>query len=244
MRLRRVIRGRDGRDRHEARQVGRQLRHQPLDPVGRRHRGSRFAHLVLSRRCPSGRTFSYPPGRRRSGPLLGQASTLARCACSRSSGTARSSSRRRRSPWRSARPGSTRSSSTPASTGTTSSRRSSSTSSALAEPAHRLDLRTADVDLLTPADRARCSPPRGRTSSSSSGTRTRRSPAPGPPWQPGVALAHVEAGLRSGDLSMPEERARIEVDGLATLLLCPDERSADDAARRGRRRAGSRSSAT
>ena len=42
----------------------------------------------------------------------------------------------------------------------------------------------------------------------------------------GVPLAHVEAGLRSGDLSMPEERARIEVDRLAALLLCPDERSA------------------
>jgi UDP-N-acetylglucosamine 2-epimerase len=42
----------------------------------------------------------------------------------------------------------------------------------------------------------------------------------------GVPIAHVEAGLRSGDLSMPEERARIEVDGLAALLLCPDERSA------------------
>ncbi len=42
----------------------------------------------------------------------------------------------------------------------------------------------------------------------------------------GIPLAHVEAGLRSGDLSMPEERARIEVDRLAALLLCPDERSA------------------
>jgi UDP-GlcNAc3NAcA epimerase len=42
----------------------------------------------------------------------------------------------------------------------------------------------------------------------------------------GLRIAHVEAGLRSGDLSMPEERARIEVDGLASLLLTPDERSA------------------
>ena len=41
----------------------------------------------------------------------------------------------------------------------------------------------------------------------------------------GVPVAHVEAGLRSGDLSMPEERNRIEVDRLAALLLCPDERS-------------------
>jgi UDP-N-acetylglucosamine 2-epimerase len=35
----------------------------------------------------------------------------------------------------------------------------------------------------------------------------------------------VEAGLRSGDLSMPEERNRIAVDRMAALLLCPDERS-------------------
>ncbi len=42
----------------------------------------------------------------------------------------------------------------------------------------------------------------------------------------GFPVAHVEAGLRSGDLSMPEERNRIEVDRLARLLLCPDERCA------------------
>src|SRR6476619_4863261 len=41
----------------------------------------------------------------------------------------------------------------------------------------------------------------------------------------GVPQAHVEAGLRSGDLTMPEERNRIEVDRLAALLLCPDERA-------------------
>jgi UDP-GlcNAc3NAcA epimerase len=43
----------------------------------------------------------------------------------------------------------------------------------------------------------------------------------------GVPVAHVEAGLRSGDLAMPEEHNRIEVDGIAALLLCPDERSAE-----------------
>ena len=37
----------------------------------------------------------------------------------------------------------------------------------------------------------------------------------------GVPVAHVEAGLRSGDWSMPEERNRVEVDRLAALLLCP-----------------------
>ena len=41
----------------------------------------------------------------------------------------------------------------------------------------------------------------------------------------GVPVAHVEAGLRSGDWSMPEERNRVEVDRVAELLLCPDERS-------------------
>jgi UDP-N-acetylglucosamine 2-epimerase (non-hydrolysing)/UDP-GlcNAc3NAcA epimerase len=43
----------------------------------------------------------------------------------------------------------------------------------------------------------------------------------------GVPVAHVEAGLRSGDLTMPEEHNRIEVDRIAALLLCPDERSAE-----------------
>jgi UDP-N-acetylglucosamine 2-epimerase len=41
----------------------------------------------------------------------------------------------------------------------------------------------------------------------------------------GIPIAHVEAGLRSGDLSMPEEHTRIAVDRVAALLLCPDERS-------------------
>ena len=40
-----------------------------------------------------------------------------------------------------------------------------------------------------------------------------------------MPVAHVEAGLRSGDLSMPEEHNRIAVDAAAELLLCPDERS-------------------
>ena len=48
-----------------------------------------------------------------------------------------------------------------------------------------------------------------------------------------VPLAHVEAGLRSGDLSMPEERNRIEVDRLSALLFAPDERSRDQLAAEG-----------
>ena len=35
----------------------------------------------------------------------------------------------------------------------------------------------------------------------------------------GVPLAHVEAGLRSGDLEMPEEQNRIETDSLSQLLF-------------------------
>jgi UDP-GlcNAc3NAcA epimerase len=42
----------------------------------------------------------------------------------------------------------------------------------------------------------------------------------------GIPLAHVEAGMRSGDWSMPEEHIRVEVDRLSELLFCPDERSA------------------
>ncbi len=41
-----------------------------------------------------------------------------------------------------------------------------------------------------------------------------------------LPLAHVEAGMRSGDWSMPEEHIRVEVDRLSALLFCPDERSA------------------
>ena len=49
----------------------------------------------------------------------------------------------------------------------------------------------------------------------------------------GVPLAHVEAGLRSGDLTMPEEHNRIETDRLAQLLFCPDERSRETLAAEG-----------
>jgi UDP-N-acetylglucosamine 2-epimerase len=95
----------------------------------------------------------------------------------------------------------------------------------LTEPDHLLDLRTADVDALTgpigtvvAAERPDLVLVYGDTNSTLAGARAAAALD--------VRLAHVEAGLRSGDLEMPEERNRIEVDRLAALLLCPDERSA------------------
>jgi UDP-N-acetylglucosamine 2-epimerase len=94
----------------------------------------------------------------------------------------------------------------------------------LPEPHYRLDLHTADAEAMRPAIAAALADERpdwtlvfGDTNSTRAGTEAA--------VDAGVPVAHVEAGLRSGDLSMPEEHNRIAVDAAAALLLCPDERS-------------------
>src|SRR3954453_11248694 len=98
------------------------------------------------------------------------------------------------------------------------------------EPAYRLDLRTSDVDAMTAPIREVVERERpdwvlvyGDTNTTAAGARAAKE----------TPVAHVEAGLRSFDLSMPEERNRIEVDKLSALLLAPDERSAAQLASEG-----------
>jgi UDP-GlcNAc3NAcA epimerase len=99
------------------------------------------------------------------------------------------------------------------------------------EPAYRLDLRTSDPVAMTPPIREVIEAERpdwvlvyGDTNSTLAGTHAAGEEVP---------VAHVEAGLRSFDLSMPEERNRIEVDRLSAFLFCPDERSAAQLEREG-----------
>ena len=94
----------------------------------------------------------------------------------------------------------------------------------LPPPAHSLDLHTADVGRLEPAIAAAVGAEQpdwvlvyGDTNSTLAGARAAGD----------TPVAHVEAGLRSGDLTMPEEHNRIEVDRISALLLTPDERSKD-----------------
>jgi UDP-N-acetylglucosamine 2-epimerase len=93
----------------------------------------------------------------------------------------------------------------------------------LPQPHYRLDLRSADPAAMRPGIAAAVATEQpdwvlvyGDTNSTLAGAEAARP----------VPVAHVEAGLRSGDLSMPEERNRIAVDAIAALLLPPDERSA------------------
>lgn len=102
----------------------------------------------------------------------------------------------------------------------------------LPEPRHRLELHTADPDAMVPAiaEKVRAEAPDlvlvyGDTHSTLAGARAA--------GEASVPVAHVEAGLRSGDLSMPEERARIEVDRVSWLLFCPDYRSREILEREG-----------
>jgi UDP-GlcNAc3NAcA epimerase len=102
----------------------------------------------------------------------------------------------------------------------------------LGEPEYRLDLHTADPEAMEPAIRAAIAREEpdvvlvyGDTNTTLAGARAG--------VDAGMPVAHVEAGLRSGDISMPEERNRIEVDRLSALLFAPDERSRDTLAAEG-----------
>jgi UDP-N-acetylglucosamine 2-epimerase len=92
----------------------------------------------------------------------------------------------------------------------------------LPEPRYRLDLHTADPEEMTGpiVEAIRVESPDlvlvyGDTNSTLAGARASVATS--------IPLVHIEAGLRSGDLSMPEEHTRIEVDRTAWILFCPDD---------------------
>jgi UDP-GlcNAc3NAcA epimerase len=100
----------------------------------------------------------------------------------------------------------------------------------LPEPRYRLDLHTAVAEAMEPGIRDAVARERpdwvlvyGDTNSTRAGAEAAGE----------VPVAHVEAGLRSFDLEMPEERNRIAVDRIGALLFCPDERSSRQLEREG-----------
>lgn len=102
----------------------------------------------------------------------------------------------------------------------------------LDEPKYRLDLQSADPQAMQPKileaierERPDWTLVYGDTNTTLAGTRAAVAA--------GVRVAHVEAGLRSGDLTMPEENNRVEVDRISDLLFAPDVRSSDTLAAEG-----------
>ena len=114
----------------------------------------------------------------------------------------------------------------------------------LASPAYRLGLETADPAAMRPAIREAVEAEQpdwvlvfGDTNSTLAGAEAAGA----------APLAHVEAGLRSFDLTMPEERNRIAVDRLSRCSSAPtsarrssSQRGRDRRARGRRRRDGRR----
>jgi UDP-GlcNAc3NAcA epimerase len=102
----------------------------------------------------------------------------------------------------------------------------------LPEPQYRLELHTADPEQMRPriaqavaAERPEWVLVYGDTNSTLAGAQAAVAD--------GISLAHIEAGLRSGDLSMPEERNRIDVDAISDVLFAPDDRSRETLEREG-----------